>query len=300
MPSSRTRRVTSCAAAASTRSASSTCWRGRGRVTPRPARTALTEALALWRGDAYAEFAHEEWARAEVVRLTELRISAVEELAELLVAMKEHSAAIAMLEPVIDLHRFRDGLRGQLMRALAQSGRQTEALRQFQAYRTLLAEEVGTEPSPELAALDQAIAAGADRPPTPRDGRTAVGPRAASDRPAGRSLGCSSSPTSSDRRGCGHSTPMRWPRTWPSTTSCMSTAIHERGARRSPWPATRSPRCSSRSTMRSPRRWRRRPRWRRRVGRSTTGSACAWRSMSATPSTGEAAGTAHRSTRPPG
>ena len=124
-----------------------------------------------------------------MVRLTELRISAVEELAELLVAMKEHSAAIALLEPVIDLHRFRDGLRGQLMRALAQSGRQTEALRQFQAYRTLLAEEVGTEPSPELAALDQAIAAGADRPPTPRDGRTAAGPRAASDRPAGRSLG---------------------------------------------------------------------------------------------------------------
>ena len=33
------------------------------------ARAALSEALGLWRGDAYAEFAHEEWATVEVRRL---------------------------------------------------------------------------------------------------------------------------------------------------------------------------------------------------------------------------------------
>ena len=221
MPSSRPRRATSCARRGIDAKRFEHLLARARSGDAATARTALTEALALWRGEAYAEFAHEEWARAEVVRLTELRISAVEELAELLVATKEHAAAIAMLEPVIDLHRFRDGLRGQLMRALAQSGRQTEALRQFQTYRTLLAEEVGTEPSPELAALDRAIAAGTDRSAhaaaTAAAAVRSAGPRA-TDRPVAP-WGCSSSPTSSARRGCGHSTPMRWPRTWPSTTS---------------------------------------------------------------------------------
>ena len=185
------------------------------------ARTALTEALALWRGEAYAEFAHEEWARAEVVRLTELRIAAVEELAELLIAADEHAAAIAMLEPVIDDHRFRDGLRGLLMRALARSGRQTEALRQFQAYRTLLAEEVGTEPSPELAALD---AGHRRRGPTSAHAAARPHGRPASRgrrRAGGRSLarGVPLHRHRRARRGCGPSTPTRWPPTSPSTTS---------------------------------------------------------------------------------
>jgi hypothetical protein len=38
---------------------------------PERARQELEQALALWRGPAYAEFADEEWAAAEVVRLTE-------------------------------------------------------------------------------------------------------------------------------------------------------------------------------------------------------------------------------------
>ena len=46
------------------------------------------------------------------------------------------------------------------MRALASSGRTTHALRAFQEYRTLLADEVGTEPSEALASLDREIARG--------------------------------------------------------------------------------------------------------------------------------------------
>ncbi len=122
------------------------------------ARAALEEALALWRGDAYAEFAHEEWAIADARRLAELRVGAIEDLAELLLAAREWTAALATVEPLIETEPFRDRPRGLLMRALADSGRRTDALRAFQAYRTYLIDEIGTEPSAAIVALDRDIA----------------------------------------------------------------------------------------------------------------------------------------------
>jgi class 3 adenylate cyclase len=118
----------------------------------------LEEAISMWRGDAYAEFAHEPWALAESARLAELRAGAVEDLAVLLLESGKWSAAIARLEPLIATHPFRDRPRGLLMRALADCGRRVDALRAFQDYRRFLIDEVGTEPSPELVALDRAIA----------------------------------------------------------------------------------------------------------------------------------------------
>ena len=60
----------------------------------------------LWRGDAYTEFAHEEWAAAEVARLTELRACALEELAQMILEAGEATSVITMLEPVIATFRF--------------------------------------------------------------------------------------------------------------------------------------------------------------------------------------------------
>lgn len=122
------------------------------------ARAALQEALGLWRGGAYSEFAHDEWAAAEVRRLAELRAGAIEDLVEILLDANEWSAAIAALEPLIEEQPFRDRPRGLLMRALADSGRRIDALRAFQTYRQLLAEEVGTDPSEAIALLDREIA----------------------------------------------------------------------------------------------------------------------------------------------
>ena len=131
--------------------------RAGGQAGPR-ARQLLEEGISMWRGDAYAEFAHEPWALAESRRLAELRTGAVEDLAVLLIESGEWSAAIARLEPLIAAYPFRDRPRGLLMRALADSGRRVDALRVFQDYRRFLLDEVGTEPSPELVALDRDIA----------------------------------------------------------------------------------------------------------------------------------------------
>jgi predicted ATPase/class 3 adenylate cyclase/biotin operon repressor len=118
----------------------------------------LANALALWRGPAYAEFADEEWAISEVLRLNELRAGAIEELAELRISAGSFTAAIVELESLIAAEPFRDRPRGLLMQALAESGRRAEALRSFQSYRRFLADELGTEPSAAVVALDRSIA----------------------------------------------------------------------------------------------------------------------------------------------
>jgi predicted ATPase/class 3 adenylate cyclase len=123
-------------------------------------RADLENALTLWRGDAYAEFASEAWAVTETQRLATLRTGAVEDLVELMIDAQEWTAAIATSEPLIEREPFRDRPRGLLMRALVGSGRRTDALRAFQAYRAYLAEEVGTEPSVALVDLDRQIAGG--------------------------------------------------------------------------------------------------------------------------------------------
>ena len=133
-------------------------------------RKKLEAALDLWRGDAYVEFAHEEWAIAEVTRLSELRAGGKEKLVDLLIDAQDWTSAIAHLELLIAEHPYRDYPRGQMMRALALSGRRTDALRSFQDYRSFLIDELGTEPSAAVVALDREIAQGlgiiAEKTPT--------------------------------------------------------------------------------------------------------------------------------------
>ncbi len=122
------------------------------------ASASLWAALGLWRGDAYAEFAHEPWAIAEARRLSEARATATEDLAELLIADEKWAEAIQHLEVLIGQHPLRDRPRIILMRALAGSGRRAEALRVFQDYRNHLIEETGTEPAGIIVSLEQSIA----------------------------------------------------------------------------------------------------------------------------------------------
>ncbi len=121
------------------------------------ARSALEHAIALWRGGAHHEFAHEPWAIGEVARLEEMRSGAIEDLAEILLASNEWSLCVATLEALIDAQPFRDRPRRLLMESLARSGRRTDALRAYQAYRRFLLDEVGIEPSATVVALDRAI-----------------------------------------------------------------------------------------------------------------------------------------------
>ncbi|MFC9659004.1 BTAD domain-containing putative transcriptional regulator [Nocardia sp. NPDC127606] len=141
--------------------------------------TLLTEALALWRGEVLADLADHEFARIPVLRLEEQRLTAVEELAQARITLGEHDQVADELGELTELHPLRERLRSAHMLALYRSGRHGEALETYRRLREHLAEELGLDPSPELAAVHRAVleqdpALGAPARPAPA---TPVTPR---------------------------------------------------------------------------------------------------------------------------
>lgn len=116
----------------------------------------LSDALALWRGPAYADF-RDSFAHAAASRLDEQRLTALEEQAEVRLALGEHSRLADELGELVAAHPLRERLRAAHLRALYRAGRQGAALAGYAELRALLADELGLDPGPELAALHQAI-----------------------------------------------------------------------------------------------------------------------------------------------
>jgi DNA-binding SARP family transcriptional activator len=117
----------------------------------------LRDALELWRGPPLADLAHEEFVGAEIRRLEELRLAALERRIEADVALGRHAQLIAELEALVRQHPFRERLRAALMQALYGTGRQAEALTVYREARQTLVDELGIEPSPALQELERAI-----------------------------------------------------------------------------------------------------------------------------------------------
>ncbi|KAB2347511.1 BTAD domain-containing putative transcriptional regulator [Actinomadura rudentiformis] len=128
------------------------------------------EALALWRGDAYADFGDAEFARTEIDRLEELRLTAIEEWSETTFENGSMSDPMtgsgtgfgtafgtAEFGALVAAHPLRERLRAAYMRALYRAGRQSEALASFQDLRERLRDELGLDPGPELVALQRSI-----------------------------------------------------------------------------------------------------------------------------------------------
>jgi predicted ATPase/DNA-binding SARP family transcriptional activator len=117
----------------------------------------LEGALACWRGPAFEEFAEHDWARLEAMRLDELRILAQEELFEARLALGAHAALVGDLEALVTRYPVRERFWHQLIVALYRSGRAAEALRQAEALRVVLREELGLDPSPSLRELEARV-----------------------------------------------------------------------------------------------------------------------------------------------
>jgi predicted ATPase len=117
----------------------------------------LAEALGLWRGPPLADFTYEPFAQAEITRLEELRLEAIELRIEAELELGRHTRLVGELERLVALYPFRERLHGQLMLALYRSGRQAEALDAYRAARKTMADELGINPSPALRELEQAI-----------------------------------------------------------------------------------------------------------------------------------------------
>ena len=123
-----------------------------------PARAAeLGTALDLWRGAPLAEFTYDAWAEPEIARLEELRVGALEARIDADLACGRGAELVPELEALVREQPLRERLRGQLMLALYRDGRQADALEAYAAARTVLRDELGLEPGPELQALQRSI-----------------------------------------------------------------------------------------------------------------------------------------------
>ncbi|MGP4114896.1 AfsR/SARP family transcriptional regulator [Streptomyces sp. 4N509B] len=135
----------------------------RARAVAGPDRRAelAAEALTLWRGPAFADFAEEAtgvFARGSAVeRLEEERLTTLEDLFEARLELGEHRALAGELAEHVAAHPLRERLRALHMRALHRAGRQAEALRSYGEVRRRLATELGLDPAPELTALRDTI-----------------------------------------------------------------------------------------------------------------------------------------------
>jgi len=118
---------------------------------------ALGEALQLWRGPPLADLMYEPFAVAEVARLDELRLVALEERIEAELELGRHLELVPELRALVARHPLRERLRRAEMLALYRSRRKPDALRSYQDARFALIEELGLEPSEELRALERRI-----------------------------------------------------------------------------------------------------------------------------------------------
>ncbi|MFD4506323.1 BTAD domain-containing putative transcriptional regulator [Streptomyces sp. NPDC058457] len=153
-----------------------------GQEEPGRAAGLLREALELWRGPAYAEFADEEWCRGERARLAELRLRAVEQRAEALLAAGRAAEAVPDLDAHLTGHPWREEAWRLLALALYRTGRQGDALAVLRRARATLAGQLGVDPGRALRRLEADVLAqapGLDAPTAPEATAARVWSRAA-------------------------------------------------------------------------------------------------------------------------
>ena len=124
---------------------------------PERAAYTLTQALDLWRGAAFEDVDDWDLAIIEAGRLDELRLEAEELRVDAHLRTGRHLDVLASAEGMVRAAPMRERRWALLALAQYQSGRQTEALRTIQRVKTLLAERLGLDAGPELAALEEMI-----------------------------------------------------------------------------------------------------------------------------------------------
>ncbi|MFE7330976.1 BTAD domain-containing putative transcriptional regulator [Streptomyces sp. NPDC057565] len=129
-----------------------------------PARAAdrLCEALGWWRGPAFADFGDERWLRSERSRLSELRLHAVERLANARISLGRAAEAVPDLDAHVTDHPWREDAWWLLALALYRSGRQADALSVLRRARSMLRDQLGVDPGPRLRRLEEDVLRQAD------------------------------------------------------------------------------------------------------------------------------------------
>ncbi|KUJ65236.1 hypothetical protein ACZ90_49640 [Streptomyces albus subsp. albus] len=121
----------------------------------------LQEGLDLWRGTPYPEVSDDAFGAQTSARLEELRLLALESRWEAELARNQDTSLIAADLTSLSMEfPTRERLRCLQIQALYRAGRQAEALKAYHQTRTLLADEYGVDPGPDLQKLFGSILRG--------------------------------------------------------------------------------------------------------------------------------------------
>ncbi len=134
----------------------------------------LREALDLWRGAPFDGIGSRSLQETEAARLHERRLTALEHRVDLDLAAGQAADVVAPLQELAAQHPLREPLWARLLIALAQSGRSAEALENYEAIRSRIADELGVDPGAELQRIHADLLAGS----MPRTMETARPPEA--------------------------------------------------------------------------------------------------------------------------
>jgi DNA-binding SARP family transcriptional activator len=124
---------------------------------PRRARDLLTTALSLWDGPVLEGVAGGPMCHGSVLHYEETRLAAIEDRFQASMAAGIELGVISELKKMARLYPWRERLAEMLMVCLYRSGRQADALREYNLVRRRLVDELGMEPSPMLQDRMRAI-----------------------------------------------------------------------------------------------------------------------------------------------
>ncbi|MEU7428115.1 BTAD domain-containing putative transcriptional regulator [Streptomyces sp. NPDC040750] len=124
----------------------------------------LKKALSFWRGPALAGMERRAW-QPEVHRWEEEYVAIRGLCSEIQLGLGLYDELVTELSVFVKQHPTLEQPRAMLMRALAYSGRQADALQLYRGTAEFLLDELGITPGEELNALHQQVLSGALVPP---------------------------------------------------------------------------------------------------------------------------------------
>jgi SARP family transcriptional regulator, regulator of embCAB operon len=124
---------------------------------PLRARDLLGEALDLWDGPVLEGVSGGPMCHSSVLHYEESRLTAIEDKFHACIVAGIQGGVISELKKMAMLYPWRERLAEMLMIALYRSGRQADALREYNVVRRRLVDELGMEPSAMLQDRMQAI-----------------------------------------------------------------------------------------------------------------------------------------------
>jgi DNA-binding SARP family transcriptional activator/tetratricopeptide (TPR) repeat protein len=126
----------------------------------------LVRAVRLYRGDFLQGFyvhdsrEFENWIFVEREKQRRKVLNALQNLVTTCCRKGEYGGALSFAERIVELDKLNEPGRLELIRLLALTGQRTSALEQFAAYRCMLKEELGIDPSIEMMELVSQLQSG--------------------------------------------------------------------------------------------------------------------------------------------